>query len=188
MEFLNAEMSNVEVLAVEVKQFQRAGHDKQKALVPRVVGFSEAARNAKAPSSKRRGNTNQEEFLERCTPTAREFFQRVLERAHEREHVIYWGKVGFSIRAHSPGSEKLGSFAYGFPSCEFQLFFQNDFVWKTNELVALRKRLLDSGVFRKSGDYTLKARVTEETLEQLNDLYDFILNEIVSPTQVHATV
>lgn len=178
IEFLNEEMSNVEVLAVEVKQFQRTGNQKQKALVPRVVGLTEATRNAKPPSSKRKGNTNQEEFLEKCTPVAREFFQRVLERAKERGHVIYWGKVGFSIRAHLPESGKLGSFVYGYPSCEFQFYFHKDLIWKSNELTALRKQLLDSGILKESGNYTLKIWVTEGTLVQLHTLYDFILDEI----------
>ncbi len=44
---MNEEMANVEVLAVEVKQFERADGQGNKAIVPRVVGLTESARVAK---------------------------------------------------------------------------------------------------------------------------------------------
>jgi len=185
VEFLNEEMSNVEVLAVEVKQFQRTGNQKQKALVPRVVGLTEAARNAKSPSSKRKGNTNQEEFLEKCTPAAREFFQRVLKCAEERGHIIYWGTTGFSVRARLSKSEKIGSFVYGSPSGTFQFYFQPGWGWNSDNMRVLRQKLLEFGVFKESGNYTLIAELTKETLEKFNIIYDFILDEIDTHITAH---
>lgn len=178
VEFLNEEMSNVEVLAVEVKQFQREGDQRQRALVPRVVGLTETARSAKGTSSKRKRHTTREEFLEKCSPEARKFFQRVLDRAKEQGHVIYWGEVGFSVRAHSPKSGRLASFAYGYPPATFQFFFHKD--WESDEenAAALRERLLNFGVFREAGQYTLTASLSEETLVQIDEIYDFILEEI----------
>ncbi len=76
VEFLNAEMINVEVLAVEIKQFQRRDDTKQKALVPRVVGFTETARSAKGKSStKQKQHTTLEKFMSECEPVARIFFR-----------------------------------------------------------------------------------------------------------------
>ncbi|MGB9724688.1 MAG: hypothetical protein ACPL7G_12445 [Chloroflexia bacterium] len=178
VEFLNEEMRNVEVLTVEVKQFQREGDQKQRALVPRVVGLTETARSAKESSSKRKRRTTRKEFLEKCSPEAREFFQRVLDRSEERGHVIHWGELGFSVRAHSPKSGGLVSFAYGYPPATFQFYFDKD--WRSDEenAAALRERLLNFGVFREAGQYTLTASLTEETLVQMDDVYDFILEEI----------
>ncbi|MGC8817717.1 MAG: hypothetical protein ACP5PX_08075 [Candidatus Hadarchaeum sp.] len=178
VEFLNEEMRNVEVLTVEVKQFQREGDQKLRALVPRVVGLTETARSAKESSSKRKRRTTRKEFLEKCSPEAREFFQRVLDRSEERGHVIHWGELGFSVRAHSPKSGGLVSFAYGYPPATFQFYFDKD--WRSDEenAAALRERLLNFGVFREAGQYTLTASLTEETLVQMDDVYDFILEEI----------
>jgi hypothetical protein len=44
---MNEEMANVEVLAVEVKQFERTDGQGNKAIVPRVVGLTESARSVK---------------------------------------------------------------------------------------------------------------------------------------------
>ena len=34
------------------------------------------------------------------------------------------------------------------------------------------------GLLNESGKYTLKTRVTEENIEDLNDLYDYILEKV----------
>lgn len=176
VEFLNEEMTHVEVLAVEVKQFQ--GEDKrgQKALVPRVVGFTESARSAKE-SPGGRGPTSRAEFLEKCIPLARPFFERVLDLAKERGHVIYWGKVGFSIRVHFPDGRLL-SFAYGYPPDEFQFFFMQGLVRTPKRASALREQLLAYNVFKEGGDRTLRAKLTEETCPQMDGIYDFILDQV----------
>ena len=56
VEFLNEEMINVEVFAVEVKQYQGGGDLGQRVLVPRVVGFTEAARRGRgvSPAARKR--------------------------------------------------------------------------------------------------------------------------------------
>jgi len=122
VEFLNDEMTNVEVLAVELKQFQGKGQ-KQKALVPRVVGLTESARSAKERSSrKRKRSITPDEFLSKCDQETRSFFARVLELAADRGHIIYWGEAGFSIRAQMPDGS-LATFAYGYPPDLFQFYF-----------------------------------------------------------------
>lgn len=47
VEFINDEMVNIEVLAVENHQYKRNDESGQVALVPRVVGMIEAARSLK---------------------------------------------------------------------------------------------------------------------------------------------
>lgn len=53
VEFLNEEMINIEVLAVEIKSYKGAGENASQALVPRVIGLTEMARSQKkkTPSS-----------------------------------------------------------------------------------------------------------------------------------------
>lgn len=63
VEFLNEEMTNVEVLAVEIRQFQRHDEPAQKALVPRVVGLTETARSAKQSVSSGRTQWTEERFF-----------------------------------------------------------------------------------------------------------------------------
>jgi len=64
VEFLNEEMVNVEVLAVEIKQFQREDDKGQKALVPRVVGLTESARSVKELPRRRRTQWSEERFFQ----------------------------------------------------------------------------------------------------------------------------
>ncbi len=177
VEFLNEEMTHVEVLAVEVKQFQREDNTSQKALVPRLVGFTETARVKKETSASRRRNTTLEEFMGKCTPGAREFFQRVLNCAEERDHQVVWGKLGFSLRTYSPRDDGTVTFAYGFPPDEFWFYSYGGFM-RTGKVLALRGRLLDFGVFREAGEWTLKTTLTKENLARMNEVYDFILDQV----------
>ncbi len=94
VEFLNAQMPNIEVLAVEIKQF-RGGSTQT--LVPRVLGRIAAASST--------GSTGSRQFL---TPEA--FFEalpneqaldvakRLIDKAQENGAFPAWGSSGVSIR------------------------------------------------------------------------------------------
>jgi hypothetical protein len=183
VEFLNEEMANVEVLAVEVKQFQRESGRGQTALVPRVVGLTEAAREKGSRPRKRK--LTQQEFLAECTPVGRQFFQRALSLAQERRHTIYWGTAGFSIRAFLPDRDQLATFAYGYPATvydtegdRFDVYFAYTNLFPAEEAPALRESLLESGLFRQAGKWTLSAPVTEESLDGMYKIYDFLLDKV----------
>jgi hypothetical protein len=179
VEFLNEEMAHVQVLAVEVKQFQRQDGRGQKALVPRVIGSTETAREIKAqsPTSGKKHITS-EDFFNKCPAETSIFFKRVIQLAQERNHVIYWGTVGFSVRAQI--SDGRDTFAYGWSSSVFQFYFGGNLrSWLSEEeLVLLRKELMAEGVFQESGNWTLTADVTKENLEHMNKVYDFILDKM----------
>ncbi len=170
VEFLNAKMVDVEVLAVEVKQF--LGKDQQKAIVPRVIGLTQAIRDTKSPER----YTSPEEFLSKCDPISANFFNSVITSARERGHVIYLGQKGISIRARFYEDDKVYTFIYGHPGGGFDFYF--GWPMDTEEESSLRKRLISYGVFQESGKKTLKAKVTEETVERLKEVYAFILDEI----------
>lgn len=99
VEFLNDKMADIEVLAVEVRQFVGQG---RKALVPRVVGLTEAGRSVKRGEGVRKSHITPEEFLAACPPAAAPLFRRVLALAEERKHTVSWTKVGFSVQAAFP--------------------------------------------------------------------------------------
>lgn len=61
VEFLNEQMSSAEILAVEVKQYTGG---KQTALVPRLVGQTEEARQSKSSSSSSRGTWDEPSLLD----------------------------------------------------------------------------------------------------------------------------
>ena len=184
VEFLNEEMTNVEVLAVEVKQFQRESREGQTALVPRVVGMTEAAREKR--SAPRRGRMTRQKFFAECTPVGREFFQRVLDLATDRGHDISWSEKSFSVRADIPGWDGLSTFLQCVPKTSYEsetdlfyfVFGYLKNILPPDETTALRQRLLESGVLSKASENALMARPTQENLEELNAAYDFILDEI----------
>ncbi len=91
VEFLNAQMPRIEVLAVEVKQFR--GKSSQ-TLVPRVIG-----RNAAPISAGQRRKLNRETFLEEFLSKAeRSVAKRLLDVAVESGAILAWGSSGLSIR------------------------------------------------------------------------------------------
>lgn len=176
VEFLNEEMDRVEVLAVEVKQYQQEDGTGQKLLAPRVVGLTESARSRKDASRASRRPTTHQEFMDKCASSKeKEFFQRVLDLAGEKGHIIYWGTVGFSVRVRLPKGQV--SFIYGYPDSQFQFYFA-EWLRHNQDGQDLRKKLLEQGVFKESGNYTLSAVVTDNSITQLYDTYDFILDEI----------
>jgi hypothetical protein len=174
IEFMNEKMTDVEVLGVTVKQYQGQDLD---ALVPRVIGLTEASRDKKKPSSSRKGKTNRAEFLAQCSPPGARFFERVLDLAEERGHIIYWGIKGFSVRAYLPGEDRQSSFAYGWPWERFDIpLFHLPLVGE--EARTLRHELMEFGVFREAGEQTLKAELNSETLPKMPAVYDFILDKM----------
>ena len=95
VEFLNAQMPNVEVLAVEIKQFRGA---QTQTLVPRVLGRTAMA--TQGPSSPRRA-LSRDTFLDQFSnDDARDAASRILDVAQESGAVFEWGlRGGVSIRA-----------------------------------------------------------------------------------------
>lgn len=178
VEFLNEEMTNVEVLAVEIKQYKRGDKQDQKALVPRVVGLTESARAAKERSTERKPQLTRTEYLERCPSGIREFYQRVFDLAEERGHLIVWRTASFSLRAQVMGTHPT-TFAYGWlPPRRFHFYFGGYLRRPEERASALRSSLLDFGVFEESGDYHLVADLAQEDLQQMNEVYNYILDQV----------
>lgn len=169
VEFLNTKMADVEVLAVEIKQF--LSQDEQKAMVPRVIGLTEAARKTKSPLPK--AFTNRDEFLARCDPVAVDLFSAVLDYSERLNHDVYWGKKSFSVRVPSATTNSWQTFAYCWQGGVFDFYWFHD-----KQAAEVRQQLLKSGEFKESGKKTMRAKVTKENTEHLKKVYDFIVDKI----------
>ena len=94
VEFLNAQMPNIEVLAVEIKQF-RGGSSQT--LVPRVLGRI-AASTGHSTSVPRRKLTREKFLDELISEEARNVVERLLEVTRKQGGFPSWGSTGVSIR------------------------------------------------------------------------------------------
>lgn len=169
VEFLNEKLLDVEVLAVEIRQF--LGHE-QKALVPRVVGLTEAGRRQKPDAGK--SQTTRAEFLNQLPPEAVAVFTHILDRAEAQGHTIYWGQKGFSIRTMLQQKQRLVSFMYGWPNGQLEFYF-GYLPHPPQELARLRQQLLDFGVFAPAGEKTLRAQVANAASTQILEMVKFVL-------------
>jgi ribosomal protein L7Ae-like RNA K-turn-binding protein len=170
VEFLNEKMLDVEVLAVEVKQFLGKG---QKAIVPRVIGMTESARRTKRSGTPR--HTNRAEFMSKLPAGAVPVFEQVLDKGEARGHTVYWGVKDFSLRAFLNEAQQLITFMYGRP----EGFLEVSFAYlpiSEDEAHALRQELEAFGSF--SGERRLRAEVVEATAGSILEMYDILLERM----------
>ena len=177
VEFLNEEMEHTEVLAVEIKRFKQSKDDRS-VLVPRVLGLTEKAKEKKKSSASTQSPTSRPEFLNKCDSISQKFFRRVFDRAEESGYKIRWGTVGFSLRVET-AEDEYGTFTHGYPPDKFNFYFGR-WIREDDDIdeKKLRENILDFGLLEESGKCTLKTRITEENIDDLNELYDYILEKI----------
>jgi hypothetical protein len=164
VEFLNEQMTTVEVLAVEAKQFIGEGVS---AIVPRLLGMTETAREVKGQVNRK--PTNRQDLFAKCSPEAAQFFNFILDLAEEQGHTIYWGTTGFSIRVALPGEENLASIAYGYQTNEFHIYFGH-LPFSEEQISVLRRDLLELGIF-KQAPKTIKVSLRPENIQQAKEAY-----------------
>jgi hypothetical protein len=104
IEFLNGQMANTEVLAVEVKQYVDAAGQRQ-TIVPRILDQTEAARQAKGRQEDRR--------WDRETLLAELEAQRDLREAAVAKQIFDWVDRRGDLRSYFGSGRKDGSFQAG---------------------------------------------------------------------------
>jgi hypothetical protein len=171
IEFLNEQFTNIQVLGVELRQY--VGQN-IRALVPRVVGQTEAARDQKERSGATRratASTNREAFLA-ATGDAAPFFVRVLDEAAKRDFQVSFGSKGFSVRA--PGRPV---FFYCFPagmmdrsSAHIEIFLRD--LGGEALVHEMRQGFGQMAGARPGGKFTIRFMVTPETMETANRVLD----------------
>ena len=92
VEFLNAHMQEIEVLAVEIKQFRGAS---TQTLVPRAIGRTAAA---PAVTTGNAGKMTRESFLAALPTEARDVAVRLLAVAERQGASLNWGKGSVSVQ------------------------------------------------------------------------------------------
>ena len=96
VEFLNAQMPHIEVLAVEIKQFR--GESLQ-TLVPRVIGRTASMESSSRGGTNPRRKLTRESFLEELpSEEARRVAERILDVARASGATLWWGSNSVSIR------------------------------------------------------------------------------------------
>jgi hypothetical protein len=108
VEFLNAQMSTVDVLAVELKQFA-AGN--LRTLVPRVFGLSAAVTKRGTHAS----TIREPEFLDGFPVDQRATAEFLLNAGRDAGVLFGWGSRGVSLRVRTPARSQPVSIAWLYP-------------------------------------------------------------------------
>lgn len=152
VEFCNAKMADLEVLAVELKQFvNRDGT--VKAFVPRVLGQTEAVAAGKPAGKRKRGSMAAllADYPQRAS------FERIADLALGHGHVVEPGISNFSVKCRL--GNKLMTYAFGKPTPCFQFYFEYLLLGGHGELAkAMEQTLKDLG-YGPTGKYTVNLPV-----------------------------
>ena len=175
IEFLNEKMSSVEVLGVEIRQYRGEGIS---ALVPRVVGQTESARDLKAsPARQAVSHTNRAEFLSSHDGQIRDFWADVIEKAEgDPGWTVTWGRKELCLRVIDPVSGKLVSLAYsGRDESEHWLWIYFEYVNRIHPAAtaALREVMINNGMEAR-GKWSMSFKFDEAELDKARS----IINEI----------
>jgi hypothetical protein len=167
IEFLNEHMPLIEVLGVEIRQYEGPNI---RALVPRVVGQTEFARQQRPGKAQASSKTTREAFLAQCEGHIRTFFSDCLNLAESEGYIITWGK-GFVLRLPT-ASRPLMSLFYGYPPAqdgqELPSFQAYSGQFKSSALnETFRSELLARLPFTSSGKHTLKIQITNENVREV---------------------
>jgi len=175
IEFLNEQFTNIEVLGVELRQYVGQG---MKALVPRVIGQSEAAREQKVRSSPLRSvaasvRLNRETFLSICPPEAAGFFAKVLDVAANRGLRISWGTTSFNVRKKE---QPVFVWCYAAKG----IFEVNDGALPEEQARRLRSQLLNLSSAQELSPVTIRIYVTRETQSDAQKAWEIVLQTLLA--------
>ncbi len=170
VEFLNEQMPNIEVLAVEIKQFR--GGESAQTLVPRVIGrvAGASARAGSGGASGLRRKLNREEFMEELGDNAaRDTATRLFDVAQECGARIEGKASSISIRAPMRGRTQPLTVAWLFlpgrsgpvPRGGRDITFRTDVPFWPDE-PEVRTLLKRWGEHIKEGPFTAEALLTME--------------------------
>ena len=166
IEFLNAKMTDVQVLGVELRQYVG---EKLRAMVPRIIGQTEATRQAKTRYVSPSKHTTREEVLAACPAFVQPCMTEILSEAETRGLTIYWGLKGFSVRVPM-GNDNLHSIFYCYPpgangsANAYIEGYITPVLRGTDAGKHLTDGLLAISGFKKFGQYTCRLILTEEAI------------------------
>ncbi len=173
VEFLNDKLQDVEVLAVEIKQFQGGG---QEAWVPRVIGQSEAVRSKKNAGRKiPTQKLNWESFQSTIDESLIPFYERVMTKAQEEGHFIDWGIKYLIVRTALPAGK-------GIVYCDSEKL---EFYFKYLQLSEphrnlVRAKFAEFDIQGTDKGWTYRTYFDKDGLEKAWDVYVMVLDAIKS--------
>lgn len=174
VEFLNEKMADVEVLAVEIKQFLGIGE--QRVMVPRLIGMTETAREKKPVAATK---MTREIFFQACPPEAAPVFEQVFMLAEQRGKAVSWTKQGFSVRTKINGAPVSVLFGYVPATSRASLEFYTGYLKLSSAArEELRSRLLGIEAFASAGEYTFRAVITPESAPKISQALSAIFTII----------
>ena len=158
IEFMNEKMETVEVLGVELRQY--VGED-LRAVVPRIIGQTEATRIAKRRPSAARPILNEVTFPKACPDLARECFADALQEAEKRGLSVKWATESFTLRVPLERADAglLTAWVVGRAHASVQVYLKS--VSDDEKRQEVRQRFLDLGRFRSSGRYTAELQLID---------------------------
>ncbi len=175
VEFMNEKMNDVEVLAVELKQF--IGQGKHKAIVPRLIGMTETARDTKTGTGGKIHHVDRESFIERCEPEGvQDFYNYVIDCGEKPGYSIVWGVSGFSLGFISSEHDLRIPLIFCLPPDRFE-FTVNYLVRKSADEKTIRNEVHTFGILKDTGKRTLHTKITQENATKMKEVVKFILEK-----------
>lgn len=192
VEFLNEQMQTAEVLAVEVKQYMDAEGEHQ-TLVPRLVGQTERARQAKGTASADRWNRERLlDALEAKEPDAAEVARKIMEWA-KQHHLQLWYGRGSQMGSVAAGTETgtgcwpFVLYTYGKVGIQFKTLMRRAPFDLEDRREELRARLnaipgidLPPDSLTRWPSFELKALYVRTALTTFLDTMGWVIDEVVS--------
>jgi hypothetical protein len=175
IEFLNSKMTGIEVLGVELRQY--VGNS-LRAMVPRIIGQTEAIRRTKNVLHTPVKHTTQNDMLTSCPADVQPFISDLLKEASNRGITVYWGLKGFSLRAADQASNLHSVFYCYPPGVNGPLPIVEGYlppvVRGTDLSKFIEESLLNIAGFKKSGQYTFRLNLSGETLHSAQQSLEVI--------------
>ncbi|AJZ59683.1 hypothetical protein OI25_586 [Paraburkholderia fungorum] len=160
VEFLNEELINVEVLAVEVRQYHLAGFS-HRVLVPELVGATPLAQVVKGKG--RSGVIDPEDFHEKSSGAAQAFHRQLLASLDDLKALAEWGSLGYAIKFPVGGAGRRVTVAYCYPPDKVQYYFDTSLVSAETRRASRDALVQESeGTFTASGQHAANCWIDNE--------------------------
>jgi len=185
IEFLNDQMEEAEVLGIELAQYVGSN---LKALVPRLIGQTEAIRQKKQATTLGKRLMTKQEFLDSCPENSRDFFATAIVESEERGMQYCPGKTGFSLRVQDSRGKWI-TLLYGYPSgvqgksspvLQGYVSYIDDVGYREQ----VRQRFLEIPGAVQSGQYTIVIDLKPETFENAKRLLKVAWNVCQELSQI----
>jgi hypothetical protein len=187
IEFLNGQMTSSEVLGLELKQY---GGEDRRTLVPRVIGRTSEAQQAKSqrPSPRQWDESSfMSDLQERSGPDIKEVATRILEWARSKALGVKWGRGGtygtfYPVLSHADQETRLfGVYSGGkieISFYDFPLPSENDRQDLLQRLNAIADVSIKPEAIRTWASFPLSALRPKTNLEQFLSVFDWVIHEI----------